>query len=77
MKCSQQRGAKARVMTQAHAQARSARRLPAEWEPVGAVLLAWPRADGDWAPYLQPVRACYRRLLAELSAFGPVFLLVD
>jgi agmatine deiminase len=53
------------------------RRLPAEWEPAGAVLLAWPRADGDWAPYLDEVRACYRRLLAELSAVVPVLLLVD
>ena len=53
------------------------RRLPAEWEPVGAVLLAWPRADGDWAPYLQDVRACYRRLLMALTALVPVLLLVD
>ena len=53
------------------------RRLPAEWEPVGAVLLAWPRADGDWAPYLREARACYRRLLAALTALVPVLLLVD
>ena len=64
-------------MTKAQAQAWPARRLPAEWEPAGAVLLAWPRADGDWAPYLEDVRACYRRLLAALSALAPVLLLVD
>jgi agmatine/peptidylarginine deiminase len=67
----------ARAMTKAQAQAWPARRLPAEWEPAGAVLLAWPRADGDWAPYLEDVRACYRRLLAALSALAPVLLLVD
>lgn len=61
----------------AQARAWPMRRLPAEWEPVGAVLLAWPRADGDWAPYLQEVRACYRRLLAALTALVPVLLLVD
>ena len=53
------------------------RRLPAEWEPVGAVLLAWPRADGDWKPYLQEVRACYQRLLTALTALVPVLLLVE
>lgn len=53
------------------------RRLPAEWEPVGAVLLAWPRADGDWAPYLQAVHACYRQLLAALVELVPVLLLVE
>jgi agmatine/peptidylarginine deiminase len=53
------------------------RRLPAEWEPVGAVLLAWPRSDGDWKPYLQEVRACYQRLLTALTELVPVLLLVE
>jgi agmatine/peptidylarginine deiminase len=51
------------------------RRLPAEWEPVGAVLMAWPRADGDWQPYLRAVRACYRELCAAVSRHAPVLLL--
>jgi len=42
---------------------------------VGAVLLAWPRADGDWKPYLREVRACYQRLLTALTALVPVLLL--
>jgi agmatine deiminase len=67
----------ARAITLAPARAWPGRRLPAEWEPAGAVLLAWPRAYGDWAPYLEDVRACYRRLLAALSALAPVLLLVD
>lgn len=53
------------------------RRLPAEWEPVGAVLLAWPRAGGDWQPYLEEVRACYRQLLTVLTELVPVLLLVE
>ena len=64
-------------MTQGEAQILPARRLPAEWEPVGAVLLAWPRLDGDWAPYLQEVRTCYRRLLTVLTQLVPVLLLVE
>ena len=44
---------------------------------MGAVLLAWPRADGDWKPYLQEVRACYQRLLTALTELVPVLLLVE
>ncbi|WP_254934510.1 agmatine/peptidylarginine deiminase [Cyanobium sp. WAJ14-Wanaka] len=51
------------------------RRLPAEWEPVGAVLMAWPRADGDWAPYLKEVRACYMELCAAVMRHAPLLLL--
>lgn len=29
-----------------------ATRLPAEWEPHGAVMLSWPHKDTDWAPVL-------------------------
>lgn len=43
-------------------------RLPAEWEPQAAVLLAWPHADTDWAPMLGEVQACYRRLAEAISA---------
>lgn len=42
-------------------------RLPAEWERVGAVLLAWPHKDTDWAYMLDEVNACYVRLCEELS----------
>ena len=54
-----------------------ARRLPAEWEAQGAVLMAWPRADGDWAPYLDAVRACYLGLCAAVARHAPVLLLTD
>ena len=34
-------------------------RLPAEWEPQDAVLLAWPHELTDWEYMLDEVRACY------------------
>lgn len=51
------------------------RRLPAEWEPQGAVLMAWPRPDGDWAPYLEAVRSCYQELCAVVVRHAPLLLL--
>ncbi|MGH8184807.1 MAG: agmatine deiminase family protein, partial [Rhodanobacteraceae bacterium] len=30
-------------------------RLPAEWEPQAAVLLAWPHSGTDWAARLDAV----------------------
>ena len=43
-------------------------RLPAEWEPVGAVLLAWPSAESDWAPWLDRARAT---VVAMARAIAP------
>lgn len=34
-------------------------RLPAEWEPQDAVLLAWPHELTDWEYMLDEVKACY------------------
>lgn len=44
------------------------RRLPAEWERQGAILLAWPAADSDWAPWLERARAT---VTAMASAIAP------
>lgn len=38
------------------------RRLPAEWEEQGAVMLSWPHEDTDWAPMLDWVRACFKEI---------------
>ncbi len=43
------------------------RRLPAEWEPQGAVLLAWPHAATDWAPVLDEVEPVFAALAAAVS----------
>lgn len=45
----------------------SPRRLPAEWERIGAVLLAWPHGNTDWAYMLDEINACYVRLCEALS----------
>jgi agmatine deiminase len=55
----------------------SPRRLPAEWEPARAVLLAWPRSDGDWSPYLDRVVPAYAGMVAAIARHAPVLLLAD
>lgn len=42
-------------------------RLPAEWEPAGGVLLAWPHADTDWSYMLPEVEACYDSLVRAVA----------
>ena len=42
-------------------------RLPAEWEEVSAVLLAWPHHDTDWADMLEDVRQCYLQIIEQIS----------
>jgi agmatine deiminase len=51
--------------------------MPAEWEPQGAVLMAWPRSDGDWQPYLPAVLPEYAALVRAIAAVVPVILLCD
>lgn len=41
--------------------------MPAEWdEDFGAVMIAWPHADTDWAPILPEAIRCYRDLVKAL-----------
>lgn len=56
---------------------RSDVRLPAEWEPAGAVLIAWPHGHGDWAPYLAEAQACYRGVAAAIARHAPLLVLAD
>ncbi|HEX5354373.1 MAG TPA: agmatine deiminase family protein [Rhodanobacteraceae bacterium] len=44
-------------------------RLPAEWEPQSAVLLAWPHAGTDWAARLDAVEDTCSALVAAVSRF--------
>jgi len=44
------------------------RRLPAEWELHGAVLLSWPHAGTDWAYMLDAVTECYVKLAEAIAA---------
>jgi len=44
-------------------------RLPAEWEPQAAVLIAWPHAGTDWAERLAEVETTYVALAAAVTRF--------
>lgn len=44
--------------------------LRAEWEPHGAVLLAWPHSKTDWAYMLGEVQECYRQIIAAILQAG-------
>ncbi|AKS41906.1 agmatine deiminase family protein [Wenzhouxiangella marina] len=52
-------------------------RLPAEWEPQSAVLLAWPHAGGDWSERLTAIREEYQALIEAILARQSVLLLVQ
>ncbi|HVX05253.1 MAG TPA: agmatine deiminase family protein [Rhodanobacteraceae bacterium] len=47
----------------------SSLRLPAEWEPQSAVLLAWPHAGTDWAERLDAVEGTCAALIAAITRF--------
>lgn len=36
--------------------------LPAEWEPQSGVMLTWPHAGTDWAPYLGEINETYLQM---------------
>lgn len=50
-------------------------RLPAEWEPVDAVLLAWPHSDTDWAHMLDDVRRTYVDMITAIAERAKVVLI--
>jgi agmatine/peptidylarginine deiminase len=51
-------------------------RLPAEWEPQAAVLIAWPHNDTDWAERLEAVETTYVALAAAVTRFQPLIIVV-
>ncbi|HEX7813855.1 agmatine deiminase family protein [Dyella sp.] len=52
-------------------------RLPAEWEPQGAVLIAWPHAGTDWADRLTEVETTYVALAAAVTRFERLIIVVS
>ncbi len=52
-------------------------RLPAEWEPQSGVLLCWPHPRTDWADTLAEVEPCVAAMVAAISRFEQVLLIVD
>ncbi|MDE2245521.1 MAG: agmatine deiminase family protein [Xanthomonadaceae bacterium] len=55
---------------------RTAFRLPAEWEPQDAILVAWPHAGTDWAPRLPEVEIAYVALVSAIARFERVVICV-
>lgn len=51
-------------------------RLPAEWEPQAAVLMAWPHASTDWAPRLAGVEQVCTDLACGIARFEPLIVCV-
>lgn len=51
-------------------------RLPAEWEPQAAILVAWPHAGTDWAERLESVESTYAALIAGITRFQSAIVLV-
>lgn len=49
-------------------------RLPAEWEPCRAVMIAWPHADTDWAYMLDEVEQCYLDLAQAIVEFADLIV---
>ncbi len=53
------------------------RRLPAEWEEQDGVLLAWPHAATDWQTSLNEVEPVFAAIVAAISRFEQVILVVS
>ena len=51
-------------------------RLPAEWEPQSAVLIAWPHAGTDWADRLASVETTYVALAAAVVRYQSLIIVV-
>lgn len=49
-------------------------RLPAEWEPQDAILIAWPHADSDWQPILEEISAVYVELARRITAYQSLLI---
>ena len=50
-------------------------RLPAEWEPQDAILLAWPHQNTDWLPILDQITEVYTELIRQISRFETVIVI--
>lgn len=51
------------------------KRMPAEWEKVGAVLMAWPHAETDWNYMLSEAQECYVKIIEAITRFASVILI--
>lgn len=49
-------------------------RLPAEWEPATALLMAFPHKDTDWSYMLDEVTECFGNIVSAASRYGKVII---
>lgn len=52
------------------------RRMPAEWERQTAVILSFPRREGDWGNLVNKITHQHLELISKIAEFTPVILLV-
>ena len=48
--------------------------LPAEWAPQTAVMLTWPREDGDFAQWFPAVERNFIEIARAIASFEPVWI---
>jgi agmatine deiminase len=53
------------------------RRLPAEWEPQDATLIAFPSKQSDWTDYWDEIIPCYVGIIKVLSGYQPLIIVAD
>lgn len=51
------------------------RRLPAEWEPQGGVIVSWPHSGTDWAYMLDEVTRCFADIVTAIAQEQPVVVI--
>jgi agmatine deiminase len=52
------------------------RRMPAEWEPHAATLMAWPTRRSLWGPTWEAAQAEYAGVANAIAAYEPVLIVV-
>lgn len=52
-------------------------RLPAEWEPQDAILIAFPSAKSDWFTYWDDIISCYVNIIKVLASYQPLIIICD
>ncbi len=53
---------------------RSNYHLPAEWSPQSGVMLVWPNANTDWAPYLADIEKTYVELAKAITRYEDLLI---
>lgn len=50
-------------------------RLPAEWEPAEAILMAWPHKDTDWLYILDRAEQCFTAMAEAIAPFARLIVI--